>query len=431
MRKGRESENFRNLRCYSRAVVRTAVGLGKMQDDVAVGIQLDFRLINIGAAALHYPLETDFAFVVTQTPGMVLGHRHSESTLVPSRITAGDGIPSFPPYGLHSFLQNLDGRVGVVCEEALFTLRHRDHRGAAGFDGDLRSRLLNVQQSKLDRIHSYGFGHFIHHLFPAEFELLLHVASGGAGGHGIGSVVVADFLPVWNDVKVKLGTSAASASAASLTRVDMKLPLACRDVAVFLCANFELLNVFGFHLHVSQFLILCERQLDRSARHFGHVGHPRIKLLGCLSDTAKCPAVPLINESDILRIDAQATGNERSRRIDGLPMTPDRHLVAVPFRDAATWLQWSNDASVVVIRELLDDVRFSKSFFDITVLRKRCREIASSLSSRLSPLPSLTSLASLASLACCSADSSSVYIRLSLSCLTQVRGTRRHDLRQA
>src|SRR5206468_12296564 len=106
--------------------------------------------------------------------------------------------------------------------------------------------------------HSNGFRHFIHHLFPAPFELLLHVAARGADGHGIGSIVEADFLPVWNNVEVKLGASAAFASSASLTSVDMELPLACGDSAVLLCSHFELLNVLRLHLHVCQFLVLLE-----------------------------------------------------------------------------------------------------------------------------------------------------------------------------
>src|SRR5439155_21442168 len=145
----RESENFRNLSRYSGAMVRAAVGLGEMQNDVVAGVHLQFSLVDVGAAALHHSLEADLAFVVAHTSSMVLGHRRSESALESSRIAAWHGIPSLPSDGLHSFLQNLDGRIRIVCECPILALGHRDYGWAAVFASDLRSRLLTIQQSEL------------------------------------------------------------------------------------------------------------------------------------------------------------------------------------------------------------------------------------------------------------------------------------------
>src|SRR5882724_7605036 len=60
-------------------------------------------------------------------------------------------------------------------------------------------------------------------------------------------------------------------------------------------------------------------------------------------------------------------------------MPPDRYFVAIPFGHAAARLQWSDDGSRVVIRKLLDDVRFLKTVFDIAILSKRRGEIPPSL----------------------------------------------------
>ena len=230
-----------------------------MQDDVAVRIQFDFGLIHIGVAAFDRSLEPDFAFVITKTSGVVLRHRHSESTLQSSGIAAGRRISFLPTNGLHSFLQYLDGCVRIVGKESFFHLRHQDHCWATGFDGDFRSRLLNVQQAKLHRIDPHGFRHFIHHLFPTPLEFLLHVAAGWPRGHGVGSIVVADLLPIGNHVEVELRAASASASSAALARVDEELALARRDVAVLFCTHFEFLDVLGLDLHVRQFLVFRER----------------------------------------------------------------------------------------------------------------------------------------------------------------------------
>ena len=92
-------------------MIGTAVGLSEVQDNVALGIQLQFSLVNVGAAAFHHSLESNFAVVVTQASRMVLGHRHSEAPLESSGIAARRGIPFLPSNGLHSFLKHFDRSV--------------------------------------------------------------------------------------------------------------------------------------------------------------------------------------------------------------------------------------------------------------------------------------------------------------------------------
>ena len=173
---------------------------------------------------------------------------------------------------------------------------------------NLSSGLLNVEKPELDGIHPHRFRHFVHHAFPGELELLLRVAPGRTDQLRVRRVVVRYFSPVRDNVQVEFRTPSTASSAATATGTDRNVdfPLADRDAPVACGSNLKMGQAFRFHRHLSQFLVLGERNLHRSTCHLGDMGdedlEPHRPGVG-----TKSAAVPFVDESNIGFIDAQST----------------------------------------------------------------------------------------------------------------------------
>src|SRR5437016_2229412 len=242
-----------------------------------------------------------------------------------------------------------------------FSSRRRHTRLVSDWSSDVCSSDL-IQESELNRIHSDCFRHLIHHLFPAELEFLLHIASGWPGLDGIGPVLESDFLPIRDHVDVKLRSSSTSLLSSSGVRtiVDMKLTLARDDAPVLRDSDLEFLDVRRLHLHVREFLVLWERQPERPVRLLGDVSDPWIEPR-CSHRSAKSAAIPFVDESNIGFGNLQSAGEPRKLRIDALPHSIEREFVAFPFGHAANRLEGNGNSGTILIGEFLDDVRLRKS----------------------------------------------------------------------
>ena len=87
------------------------------------------------------PIVARLAFLVAHAAGMVLGHRHSEPALEPSRVPAGHRISLVPSDGLGALFQHLHRRHSSRrCRNPFSVSGIWNDRRPALFDGDLCSR---------------------------------------------------------------------------------------------------------------------------------------------------------------------------------------------------------------------------------------------------------------------------------------------------
>ena len=127
-----------------------------------------------------------------------------------------------------------------------------------------------MKHPELDRIHTDGFCHFIHHVFPGPFAFLLLVTARCTGLERIGLVVVSDGFPVRNlrSVQHEMASGASQPGhSCTLCNAGREIHLMHEgnDSAIFLGANPKPRYVLRLHLHEGKFLILRQHQADGPA----------------------------------------------------------------------------------------------------------------------------------------------------------------------
>src|SRR5436190_9203175 len=128
---------------------------------------------------------------------MMLRHAKADSAFKTPRITAGFWIPLIPPDRLRTFFQDFNRSERVVSKLSVHGFISIAEILVPVFCHD-RAGTSNVHQTELYGIQCEGFGHFVHHVFPGPFHLLLPLTATGPSLDDIGSVVVPGGFPVWN-----------------------------------------------------------------------------------------------------------------------------------------------------------------------------------------------------------------------------------------
>ena len=268
MIEGGETEDFADLNRHRSAMVRAAVRLCEVHNNIAVGIQLQFRVEDVALAAWSNialrlvlgedPIVARLAFMVTHPSGVVLRHRHSETALEPSGVSARYGIALLPTDRFRSFFQHFNRSITIVVKFPMLCLGHGNDRRAALLEGHFCPGLLHVKQPELNWIHADRFCHFVDHLFPSPLELLLEVAPSRTHHDRIRPIEDADLSPIGNNVEIELGSASSAFLYSSLigAHADVELTLAGRDLAVFRGTHLEFAERLRLDLQERQFLIL-------------------------------------------------------------------------------------------------------------------------------------------------------------------------------
>src|SRR5207245_11553299 len=104
------------------------------------------------------------------------------------------------------------------------------------------------------------------------------------------------------------------------------------------------------------------------------LGVPRLKLIAGRQRSSEAPAVPFVDESNILRRDSQPFGGIVSGIINRLSHSPNRQLVAVPLGYATVGLHGNGDRPGKGIAKFPNDIRFCKCFIDVAPFVQRLHD---------------------------------------------------------
>src|SRR5262249_23657914 len=139
------------------------------------------------------------------------------------------------------------------------------------------------------------------------------------------------------------------------------------DLAVLHEADLELRHRLRLVEDVIKLLRFGQHRLDRPAGHFRDVSDLAPERRGAYAEAAEGAAVPLVDEMNVVLVDAEPAGQELARGIDVLAVAPESKLVAVPLGDAAERLHRDNAAAAEVVTVLPHDVGFGKALLDIAM----------------------------------------------------------------